>query len=82
VQAYIRMNEVVVAERGLIRQPGSTPSEFAHRMERIGLPAEAVRALTGLFEGVRYGAKTSSPAERDLAAAALKAILHHCGRKE
>jgi len=82
VQAYIRMNEVVVAERGLTRQPGSTPSEFAQRMERIGLPAEAVRTLTGLFEGVRYGGKTSSPAERDLAAAALNAILHHCGRKE
>jgi hypothetical protein len=81
VRAYIRMNEVVVAERGLMRPPGSTPSEFAQRMERIGLPGEAVRSLTSLFEGVRYGGKSSSLAERDLAAAALAAILHHCGRK-
>jgi hypothetical protein len=80
VRAYIRMNEVVVAERGLMRTPGSTPSEFAQRMERIGLPAEAVRTLTGLFEGVRYGGRTSSLAERDLAASALAAIVHSCGR--
>ena len=81
VRAYIRMNEVVVTERGLIRQPGSTPREFAHRMERIGLPGEAVRALTNLFETVRYGGKTSSPADRDLAASALSAIVHYCERK-
>ena len=80
VRAYIRMNEVVIAERGLIRQPGNTPREFARRMERIGLPGEAVRTLTNLFENVRYGGKTSSQADRDLAAAALSAIVHYCGR--
>lgn len=79
VRAYVRMNEVVNAERGLVRQPGNTPAEFARSMERMGLPGEAVRTLTGLFEMVRYGAKTSSPADRDLAAAALSAILHYCG---
>lgn len=79
VQAYVRMNEVVGAERGLVRPPGSTPAEFARRMERIGLPGEAVRSLTGLFEAVRYGGKTSSRADRDLAAAALSAIVHYCG---
>jgi len=77
--AYIRMNEVVTIERGLIRQPGTTPSEFAHRMERVGLPGEAVGTLTHLFEGVRYGGKSASQADRDLAAAALNAILHACG---
>jgi hypothetical protein len=48
-------------------------------MERAGLPGEAVRTLTRLFEGVRYGRKTTSRAERDLASAALSAILHDCG---
>jgi hypothetical protein len=81
VRAYIRMNEVVTSERGLTRQPGSTPSEFAERMERIGLPGEAVRTLTRLFEAVRYGGKISSRAERDLAAAALGAILSNSGRR-
>jgi hypothetical protein len=79
VRCYVRMNEVATAQRGLIRQLGTTPAEFALRMERAGLPGEAVRTLTRLFEGVRYGGKTTSPADRDLAAAALSAILHTCG---
>lgn len=78
VRAYIRMNEVVVAQRGLIRQPGSTPSEFAHGLQRIGLPGAAVHTLTSLFEGVRYGGKLSNLAERDQAAVALSAILYYC----
>jgi len=79
VRCYVRMNEVVTKERGLVRQLGSTPAEFALHLERSGLPGEAVRTLTRLFEGVRYGGKTTSPADRDLASAALSAILHYCG---
>jgi hypothetical protein len=78
VRCYIRMNEVVTAQRGLVRQVGATPAEFALYMERAGLPGEAVRTLTRLFEAVRYGGVTTSPADRDLAAAALSAILHYC----
>ena len=79
VRCYIRMNEVVTKERGLVRQLGTTPAEFALRMERAGLPGEAVRTLTRLFEGVRYGGATTGPEERNLASAALSAILHYCG---
>jgi hypothetical protein len=79
VRCYVRMNEVVTQERGLVRQLGTTPAEFALRLERAGLPGEAVRTLTGLFEGVRYGGKTTGPADRDMASAALSAILHYCG---
>ena len=82
LRAYIRMNEVVFAQRGLVRQPANTPAEFALRMEQMGLPPEAVRSLTNLFEGVRYGGLTSSKVERDLAASALSAILHYCGQTE
>lgn len=48
VRAYMRMSEVVTAERGLIRQAATTPSEFARRMERAGLPASVT---------VRYAAR-------------------------
>ncbi len=82
VKAYIRMNEVAEVERGLMRQPSVTPREFAQRMERMGLPGDAVRTLTGLFESVRYGGRTSTQTERDLAAAALSAILHSTGRNQ
>lgn len=81
IKAYIRMNEVVYAERGMIRQPGNTPGEFALRMEKLGLPREAIHTLTGLFEDVRYGGKAPGNTERERAGEALNAILHACGRQ-
>lgn len=79
IATYLRMNEVVTAERGLIRPPNVTPSEFAIRMEQMGLSGEAARTLTRLFEQVRYGGQASTRQERDLAVAALNAILRACG---
>jgi len=79
VRAYIRMNEAVFDERGLVRQPANTPSEFALCMIRMGLPGEAVVVLTHLFESVRYGGEIPSQSERDQAAAALNTILHSIG---
>jgi hypothetical protein len=81
IQAYIRMNDVVTTERGLLRQPGVTPYEFAVRLEQLGLPGEAARTLTRLFEQVRYGGQPSTRQERDLAAAALNAIVRACGTR-
>ncbi len=78
-QCYIRMNQAVTAQRGLVRQVDMTPSEFAARMERSGLPGEAARALTRLFEQVRYGGMTPTQDDRNLALAALNAILRACG---
>jgi len=80
IQAYVHMTEVVTAERGLIRQPWTTPLEFAVRLEQMGLPGEAARTLTRLFEQVRYGGQTSTRQDRDLAAAALNAIVRACGQ--
>lgn len=78
IAAYVHMTEVVTAERGLIRQPDVTPAEFAARMEQMGLAGEAARTLTRLFEQVRYGGQASTRQERDLAVAALNAILRAC----
>ncbi len=79
VQCYVRMNQVVTAQRGLIRKANVTPSEFAIRMERSGLPGEAARTLTRLFEQVRYGGMTPTQDDRNLALTALNAILRACG---
>lgn len=76
---YVRMSRAVEARRGLYRQEAVTPAEFSVRLERAGLPAEAVQGLTGLFEAVRYGARRSSQAEVDRAVACLHAILRSCG---
>lgn len=73
------MSEAVSRKRGLLRSTAMTPSEFARRLERAGLPGEAVGRLTGLFEAVRYGGRTSSQREINEAVSCLTAILHYCG---
>jgi len=79
IQCYVRMSEIVNVERGLQRQQAMTPSEFAERLIRAGLPASAVQRLTRLFEAVRYGAQPSTPAEVDEAVACLRTIVDACG---
>lgn len=79
IRCYENMTEVVSRRRGFNRDPHLTPSEFAAHLEQSGLPAEAVRRLTRLFESVRYGARTSGPRESVEAADCLRAVLHYCG---
>ncbi|MFZ5856975.1 MAG: DUF4129 domain-containing protein [Chloroflexota bacterium] len=79
LQCYARMTEVVSRRRGFHRAVDVTPSEFAAHLEQSGLPSQAVRRLTRLFEAVRYGARTSNPRESAEAADCLREVLHHCG---
>lgn len=79
LESYHRMSQAVEKRRGLFREEAMTPSEFALRLERAGLPGDAVRRLTRLFERVRYGARTSTEAEIREASACLNAILAYCG---
>ncbi len=53
INCYLRMGDVVADKRKLHREVAMTPQEFAVRLERAGLPGDAVRRLTGL---VRNGA--------------------------
>ena len=79
LDSYFRMSRAVQKWRGLARHQAMTPSEFAARLEQAGLPGEAVRGLTRLFESVRYGEHKSTPDEINEAVTCLSAILHHCG---
>ena len=56
-----------------------TQAEFAVRLERDGLPADAVKSLTRLFENVRYGGYRTGPKEVNEAVACLTTILNYCG---
>ena len=73
------MGEVVSARRGLQRADATTPREFAERLERAGLPADAVKRLTRLFEAVRYGSRLSDQSDVNEAVACLNSILQACG---
>lgn len=78
VQSYARMSEAVGARPRWKREEAMTPREFADRLERAGLPRQAVRRLTTLFEAVRYGTYRSSPADVNEAVACLSSILQYC----
>lgn len=79
INCYLRMSDVVADKRNLQREIAMTPQEFAVRLERAGLPGEAVRRLTGLFEHVRYGDRKSAPRDVTEAVTCLNTILHYCG---
>jgi len=79
LNCYFRMSDVVGDRKKLQRDTAMTPTEFAYRLEQAGLPGDAVRRLTRLFEGVRYGGHKAGPQETNEAVACLTTILHYCG---
>ncbi|HAV75765.1 MAG TPA: hypothetical protein DCX53_00260 [Anaerolineae bacterium] len=79
LNCYFRMSDVVADKRNIQREAAMTPGEFALRLERSGLPSDAVRRLTRLFEGVRYGSQKAGPKETNEAVACLRTILQYCG---
>jgi hypothetical protein len=79
ISCYLRMADVVADRRQLRREEAMTPQEFALRLERAGLPGDAVQRLTRLFEAVRYGDRKSGPKEVNEAVGCLNTILYYCG---
>ena len=79
MNCYFRMSDVVSDKRNISRSVSMTPNEFASQLELAGLPADAVRRLTRLFESVRYGGRKSDSASVNEAVACLTTIMHHCG---
>ncbi len=79
INCYLRMSDVVADKRKMQREIAVTPQEFALRLERAGLPGDAVRRLTRLFEMVRYGDRKSAPKDVSEAVSCLNTILQYCG---
>ena len=79
MNCYFRMSDVVSEKRNLDRGASVTPHEFAVRLEQAGLPGEAVKQLTRLFEAARYGQRRSDPKMVNEAVTCLTTILQYCG---
>jgi len=79
MDCYYRMSDTVLAKKNMDRSASMTPSEFATQLEQAGLPSEAVRRLTRLFESVRYGGYKSDSASVNEAVTCLTTIVHYCG---
>jgi len=73
------MSDVVASKKNLQRGMSVTPAEFAANLERSGLPGDAVKKLTRLFESVRYGGQKAGPREINEAVVCLTSILQYCG---
>lgn len=82
INCYARMSDAAGTQRGLHRRMDLTASEFAFRLESSGLPGEAVRRLTRLFEAARYGVSHASREETAEAIACLTTVLQACGINE
>ena len=78
MRCYYEMGRVLRRRRGIQRHRAMTPREFVAFLEKAGLPIEAVRQLTELFEQVRYGAKTPGQDEGAQALACLETIVEFC----
>lgn len=81
LNCYFRMSDVVAEKKNLDRRASMTPQEFAARLEQAGLPSEAVKRLTRLFESVRYGQRQSDLKMVNEAIACLATILQYCGER-
>ena len=81
IRCYMDMNNVVSEKRGLVRDAGMTPAEFAIRLEGMGLPLDAVHGLTEVFERVRYGGQDASVEQIKEAKQCLTSILKACETK-
>jgi hypothetical protein len=79
MDCYYRMSDTVFEKKNIDRSISMTPSEFAFQLENAGLPSDAVRRLTRLFESVRYGGHKSDPAAVNEAVTCLTTIVNYCG---
>ena len=78
LKCYADMNRIAKEHRGLQRDDSLTAREFTDYLVRAGLPEEPVRELTALFEEVRYGHKSYSDREAQVAVNSLQAIAVAC----
>jgi hypothetical protein len=78
MRCYFEMEQVLHQKRGIRREGGVTPREFAHHLVEAGLPRQPVSRLTRLFEMVRYGAKALGDREEREALDSLATIVEVC----
>ena len=75
VRCYAGMEQAMQTEHEVARSVGMTPQEFAAELVALGLPAEPIATLTGLFEATRYGGQTADADQQALATKSLAAIV-------
>ncbi len=77
IRCYLGMSRALQKERGIKRESTMTARDFERLLEERGIPPGPIRRLTRLFEGARYGFRSSGPEEEREALDCLNAIVEH-----
>ncbi len=78
INCYREMTRIVKQQRGIERATTMTVREFENYLISTGLPQEAVKTLTRLFEQVRYGGALEGTQEEQVALSCLTDIVNAC----
>ena len=78
IHCYREMTRIVKQQKGIERYATMTVREFEDHLVGIGLPQEALKTLTRLFEQVRYGGALAGSQEEQLALTCLTDIVNAC----
>jgi hypothetical protein len=79
LRCYARMSDVLHEGQNIRRGRAMTPREFEQHLSEIGLRDEHIQRLTYMFEGVRYGARSTDRRTELEAADCLRAIVKTYG---
>lgn len=79
IACYAQMCVELKESQQVIRHRAMTPREFENHLSAAGIASTHIKQLTLLFEGVRYGAKSSSEATVNEAKRCLRSILEVYG---
>jgi len=78
VRCYLQMIALIHQERGLDRERSLTAREFEDVLESRGLPRRPLLRLRSVFEDVRYGNRSVTRAEEQIAVESLSEIAALC----
>ena len=78
IRCYSEMTRIVKQQKGIERDTTMTVREFEDHLTNTGLPQEALKTLTRLFEQVRYGGSQAGRLEEQLALSCLTEIVDAC----
>ncbi|MBA3873203.1 MAG: DUF4129 domain-containing protein [Anaerolineae bacterium] len=78
IHCYHEMTRIVKQQKGIERDATMTVREFEDHLVGTGLPQEALKTLTRLFEQVRYGGALAGGQEEKLALSCLTDIVNAC----
>jgi len=79
IACYAKMCKGLQESRHIKRQQAMTPREFEKYLANAGIASTHIQQLTRLFEGVRYGAKSTNKDTERKATQCLQAILQVYG---